>query len=110
MKMLIDAGAKIGRQNELALWNHFVSDNNPLGIAMMDINLEAVKMLLEADVYICCCPKNLDDYHQLVVVSRLGRYNAPLTQAQKQKIGEIFKLLRAKYLEQHKLIPQQPSQ
>jgi ankyrin repeat protein len=83
--------------------HHLVTDSHPLGIAIIDINLLAVKMLLEAGALVNG-PINRNTIPELIAQNRLtpnGRRE--LTSAQRQKMYEIINLLEIKFREQQQL-------
>jgi ankyrin repeat protein len=103
MEMLIDAGADVnlGRpvfRDPLDRYSrHLVTDCNPLGIAIADIDVNAVKMLLEADA-IVNGPVDEDIVFELIVQGQQARHGGGgLTPAQFANAHEIIELLKAKY-------------
>ncbi|MDR1590399.1 MAG: ankyrin repeat domain-containing protein [Puniceicoccales bacterium] len=108
MELLIKFGANInGAEGGLC---GSLTGGNPLGIAITDVNLEAVKMLLGAGARVDIPPAdNLKECVAMIGQNRSFRYHTDeLTSAQYQKITKIIDLLREKYQEQHGIVPPRP--
>ncbi|MDR1590398.1 MAG: ankyrin repeat domain-containing protein [Puniceicoccales bacterium] len=99
---IIQAGEKVNPP-QYKPYDYLLNGDNPLGVAITNIDLDAVKILLEAGARVDNDPShNREAYSRTIIQRRFDRSGKrEITQKQSRTIQEIFRLLIKSYNEQH---------